>query len=187
MPDLFIIAGPNGAGKTTASYTILPEMLGITQFVNADDIAKGLSPFNPGSVAIQAGRIMLTRIKNLIQMNSDFAFETTLSAKSYVQLIREAQNANYYTTLVFFYLDSPELAIERVRTRVLEGGHSIPEEIVRRRYAIGIYNFNHLFFNMVDKWMVFDNSNNPLTFVAEGLKGKQALIYDQIIWNNIKQ
>jgi len=107
MANLYIISGCNGAGKTTASYSILPDMLNCKEFVNADEIAKGLSPFQPDRVAIESGRIMLSRIKELLNHNVDFAFETTLATKSYVQLIREAQSKGYFVTLVYFWLSSP--------------------------------------------------------------------------------
>ena len=121
MANLYVISGCNGAGKTTASYSVLPDMLNCKEFVNADEIAKGLSPFQPDKVAIEAGRIMLSRIKDLINHDVDFAFETTLATKSYVQFIREAQSKGYMVTLVYFWLNSPELAIERVKTRVISG------------------------------------------------------------------
>ena len=135
MPKLYIIAGCNGAGKTTASYTVLPEMLGCKEFVNADEIAKGLSPFNPESVAIEAGRLMLQRMDDLLSEGSDFAFETTLSTRSYVKFIERAQAKGYFVTLLYFWLPTPEQAIERVATRVREGGHNIPSDVFRRRYA----------------------------------------------------
>lgn len=133
MPNLYIISGCNGAGKTTASYSVLPDMLDCKEFVNADEIAKGLSPFQPDKVAIEAGRIMLNRINELIKQKVDFAFETTLSARTYRHLIKEAQSNGYFVTLVYFWLSSVDLAIERVRTRVISGGHDIPEETIRRR------------------------------------------------------
>lgn len=134
MKKLFIIAGCNGAGKTTASYTILPEILECKEFVNADEIAKGISPFQPKKVSFEAGRIMLKRIKQLLDNGGNFAFETTLSSKSYVNFINEAKIAGYKITLIFFWLNSADLAVSRVRSRVKEGGHNIPEDVIRRRY-----------------------------------------------------
>jgi predicted ABC-type ATPase len=130
MPNLYIIAGCNGAGKTTASYTVLPEMLNCKEFVNADEIARGLSPFQPENVPIEAGKIMLSRIRELIKSKSDFAFETTLSARHFVKVIDEAQNLGYFVTLIFLWLESIELAIERVKLRVNTGGHNIPKEVI---------------------------------------------------------
>lgn len=129
MPNLYIFAGPNGAGKTTAAYTLLPEILEVFEFVNADEIARGLSPFNVESVAFEAGRIMLQRIDFLIAKGIDFAFETTLSTRSYVQTIRRAKEAGYEITLFFVYLSSPEMAVNRVAKRVSMGGHNIPQDV----------------------------------------------------------
>ena len=129
MPYLYIISGCNGAGKTTASFTILPEMLKCKEFVNSDEIAKGLSPFNSDSiaVAVEASRIMYKRIKELIASGETFAMETTLATRSGANLIREAQREGYYVTLLYFWLNTPDLAVERVKMRVAAGGHNIPE------------------------------------------------------------
>lgn len=132
MHNLYIISGCNGAGKTTASFTVLPEMLNCREFVNADEIARGISPFKPESVAIQAGKIMLSRIEELLLQRVDFAIETTLTTKSYLNTIKKAKALGYQVTLLFFWLNDVELAIERVKMRVLEGGHNIPEEVIKR-------------------------------------------------------
>lgn len=131
---LYIIAGCNGAGKTTASFTILPEILDCREFVNADEIARGLSPFQPEKVAFEAGRIMLKRIDELLLSKQSFAFETTLATKSYKNKIHEARNNGYDITLLFFWLNNTALAIERVKTRVLEGGHNINADVIERRF-----------------------------------------------------
>ena len=179
MPTLYIIAGPNGAGKTTASYTLLPEVLHCDEFVNADDIAKGLSPFNPEGVAIEAGRIMLTRIKHLLSENKTFAFETTLATRSYVGLIKDAKEKGYEIELVFFWLNKAETCIERVKTRVLEGGHNIPEETIKRRYERGVNNFVNLYEPLVDKWMLFDTTHSVYEQVAK--KGIDGLVIQDLI------
>ena len=186
MANLYVISGCNGAGKTTASYSVLPEMLNCREFVNADEIAKGLSPFQPEKAAIDAGRIMLRRIKDLINQNIDFAIETTLAAKTYVQLIQVAQSKGYFVTLIYFWLNSPELAVERVKARVISGGHSIPETIIYRRYRAGIDNLSKLYLPICDYWLIIDNSEPPFQVVAEGFKTKKIEIsnhikYDQII------
>lgn len=168
MPNLYVISGCNGAGKTTASFTVLPEILDCEEFINADEIARGLSPFNPDKAAIEAGRIMLSKIDEFIKKKVDFAFETTLSTKSYVHTIREATENGYDVTLLFFWLDSVELAIERVKTRVAEGGHDIPENVIRRRYISGIKNLFDLYMPVCDYWMVTNNSNPNLKLIAEG-------------------
>ena len=131
---LYIISGPNGAGKTTASYTVLPKILHCKEFVNADEIARGLSPFNPESVAIEAGRLMLKRISELLQRNESFSIETTLSTRSYFRLVEKAHLQGYDVTLLYFWLKSPQQAIERVAERVAKGGHDIPKDIIIRRY-----------------------------------------------------
>ena len=168
MPNLYIIAGCNGAGKTTASFTILPEMLNCKEFVNADSIAAGLSPFNPESVAIEAGRIMLMRINELLGAGVDFAFETTLATRSYVSLVKEAQAAGYKVTLLFIWLDSPETAIQRVARRVAKGGHNIAQDVVKRRYYRGISNLIALFIPVTDTWMVVNSTNVVIEPIAEG-------------------
>ncbi len=156
MPNLYIIAGCNGAGKTTASYTVLPEMLNCKEFVNADEIAKRLSPFQPETVSFEAGRIMLDRIQELMQRQIDFAFETTLSTKSYVSKIYKAKELGYRVVLIFFWLDSIVLAKECVKSKVAKGGHHIKEEIVERRYVRGIHNLLNLFIPIADAWFLYD-------------------------------
>ena len=164
--NLYIISGCNGAGKTTASYTVLPEILDCREFVNADEIARGLSPFNPESVAIEAGRLMLQRIEDLLERDETFAIETTLATKSYINLVRRAQTKGYTVRLLFFWLNSPELALLRIAERVAKGGHNIPEPIVRRRYVAGINNLFRLFMNEVDYWTIYDNSEYPAIQIA---------------------
>ena len=165
-PNLYIIAGPNGAGKTTASFTLLPEVLHCPNFVNADEIARGLSPFAPETVAFQAGRIMLQRIDELLQQCVDFAIETTLATRSYVQLVRRAQAVGYNVHLIFFYLENEQQAIERVAQRVSNGGHNIPETDIRRRFKRGIYNLLNLYIPICDSVLVYNNVRTPARLVA---------------------
>ncbi len=186
MPNLYIIAGSNGAGKTTASFTVLPEMLDCHEFVNADEIARGLSPLNPEKPLIESGRLMLTKIEKLISTGQDFAFETTLASKTYVKMIQKAKLANYHITLVFFWLDSTKLAIERVKTRVREGGHNIAEPIIIRRYFKGLKNLFRLYMPVCDFWMIFDNSKLPSELIAEGYTNKIISIKKQDIFDSIK-
>lgn len=166
--QLYIIAGCNGAGKTTASYTVLPDILKCREFVNADEIAKGLSPFNPSEMAIQAGRLMLQRIEDLLSQGETFSIETTLATRSYSNLINRAKEKGYVVTLLFFWLNSPELAIQRVSERVNHGGHNIPENVIRRRYVSGIRNLMELFIPIVNFWSIFDNSQSPRQMIAYG-------------------
>lgn len=165
--NLYIIAGCNGAGKTTASFTILPEILDCKEFVNADEIAKGLSPFQPEKVSFEAGRIMLNRINELLSENESFAFETTLSTKSYKSKILEAKDKGYRVTLLFFWLQTIELAKERVKTRVLEGGHNIETNIIERRFIRGIKNLFDIYLPIVDGTLLFDNSEGQHELLAE--------------------
>ena len=187
MKQLFIIAGPNGAGKTTASLTVLPEILHCKEFVNADEIAKGLSPFNPEGVAFQAGRIMLQRIDELLKQGVSFAFETTLSTKSYISLIRNAQEQGYNVTLVFFYLPSAEQAIMRVAKRVSEGGHNIPSDVIVRRYKRGLENLQKLYMPICDNWIIYNNctAGGEVKRVASGNLNSPLRIDDHIAFNHI--
>lgn len=185
MPDLYIIAGPNGAGKTIASFTLLPQVLDIKEFVNADEIARGLSPFNPESVAFEAGRIMLQRIEQLVNAGASFAFETTLSTRSYAKLIRQCNEKSYKAHLLFLWLNSPELAIERVKSRAAKGGHNIPEETIRRRYKNGLQNFVCLFMPLCDEWIVADNSYERPETIAQGKLTETDTIAQPIKWKEI--
>jgi len=184
MPNLYIISGCNGAGKTTASFTVLPEMLGCREFVNADEIARGISPFKPESVAIQAGKIMLNRIEDLLANQMDFAIETTLTTKSYINTIAKAKTLGYQVTLLFFWLNDVELAIERVKTRVSEGGHHIPEEVIRRRYSKGIQNLEE-FAAISNYWLVINSSDTELQFIAEGNLNKEITIFEKAVWSKL--
>ena len=186
LPKLYIIAGCNGAGKTTASFTILPEILGCKEFINADEIAKGLSPFQPESVAMQAGRIMLARMDELLQKGETFAFETTLATKSYKQKIEWAQDNGYEVTLLFFWLDSPNIAKERVAQRVAEGGHSIPLETIERRYYNGIANLFTIYIDIVDICYIFDNSEGRKELIAQKERHKDIVIYNNDKFNLMK-
>ncbi|MBX0334895.1 zeta toxin family protein [Pontibacter sp. HSC-14F20] len=187
MPNLYIISGCNGAGKTTASFTVLPEMLGCREFVNADEIARGLSPFQPEKVAVEAGRIMLQRIDELLRKKEDFAIETTLATRSYAQTIKRARESGYNVTLIYFWLASPELAIQRVKNRVAEGGHHIPEDVIRRRYKKGVKNLFELFIPICDYWIIIDNSQTPYNIVAEGQQEQELKIQSQSVWEKLKE
>lgn len=184
MPKLFIISGCNGAGKTTASYTILPEMLNCIEFVNADEIAKGISPFSPESAAIQAGRIMLERVADLLANGKDFAIETTLATRTHLNIVREAQAKGYVVTLLFFWLNVPELAIERVRLRVKSGGHNVNEKTILRRYNLGIRHLFDLYLPACEYWMLIDNSNSPEVIVEGGL-GITTKVHNKTLFNQL--
>ena len=186
MPRLYIISGCNGAGKTTASYSLLPEMLDCTQFVNSDEFAKGLSPFNPEKASIQASRYMLMKIRYLLKRNQDFAIETTLATRTLLKTVKMAQSAGYTVTLLYFWLDSPELAIERVKARVSTGGHDIPEETIRRRYKVGVDYFFYYYAPVCERWILADNSQIPFRVIAEGVKDGVISIKDEDTFARIK-
>jgi predicted ABC-type ATPase len=185
MAHLYIIAGCNGAGKTTASFTVLPEMLHCKEFVNADEIAKGLSPFNSERVSIQAGKIMLRRMHDLIRTKVDFAFETTLAPRTYVQLVELAKSEGYLVTLVYFWLNSPDLANARVKMRYANGGHNIDENVIRRRYFAGLHNLFLLYLPLCNFWMMINNSVTPSQLIAEGADGKKVRIHQHRTYNEI--
>ncbi len=184
--NLYIIAGCNGAGKTTASFTILPEIIECKEFVNADEIAKGLSPFQPETVSFEAGRIMLNRINDLLEAGDSFAFETTLSTRSYKQKIEQAKLKGYTITLLFFWLENAELAKERVKTRVLEGGHNIEPDIIERRYYRGLKNLFDIYLPIVDGAFLFDNSLGKHELIAQQTIGNKFEVINQLTFSNIK-
>lgn len=164
---IVIIAGPNGAGKTTFAREFLPTDAELPNFVNADLIAAGLSPFAPDLAAFKAGRIMLETIADCVRRGESFSIETTLSGVSYAQMIPGWRASGYVVKLIFLSLPDVELAIERVATRVVQGGHNIPEEVIRRRYVNGISNFER-YKLLMDSWQLYDNSGAPTVLLDEG-------------------
>ena len=186
MPHVIVIAGPNGAGKSTTAPSILKETLGVTEFVNADTIASGLSAFNPEGAAFQAGRIMLERLHTLAAEQKDFAFETTLATRSYLRWLKELKKQGYMVHLFFFWLPSSEFAIARVAERVKMGGHNVPEETVRRRYHAGLKNFFELYRESADSWFMFDNSKPGVpTLIATCGHDAGFVKEDGVVWECI--
>lgn len=172
-PQVVVIAGPNGAGKTTLSPFLLRDTLGVLEYVNADPIAHGLSGFDPGSVALEAGRVMLNRLHELAKQRKTFAFETTLAAKHYAGWIKRLRHDGYAFQLMFLWLPSPDLAVQRVRARVHAGGHDVPEHVIRRRCAAGLRNFSKLYQPLANTWAVYDNSKSPNPImIAQGGEGE---------------
>ena len=167
MPRLFIISGCNGSGKTTASYAVLPELLGCSEFVNSDEFAKSLSPFSPEKASVAASRFMLMKMRHLLDRKDDFAIETTLATRSLLKVIKDAQGQGYYVTIMYLWLNSPDLAVSRVKARVVSGGHNIKEETVRRRYIVGLHYLFRDFMPICDRWILCDNSEDKLKIVAE--------------------
>jgi len=176
-PNLYIIAGPNGAGKTTFARKFLPDYARCLEFVNVDLIANGLSPFGPERAALKAGRIMLEQIHSLMNRGLDFGFETTLSGKSYLRLLNELKQRKCYNIHLFFlWINSVKLALERIELRVQQGGHNIPEAVVRRRFDKGISNFFHFYRPVVDRWIIFNNSGDVPEVVAFEESGKLEVV-----------
>lgn len=187
MPHIILIAGPNGAGKSTSAPGVLQGALKVSQFVNADTIALGLSGFEPERAAFQAGRVMLARLKQLAADREDFAFETTLASKTFAPWIRELKNDGYHFHLVFLTLPSPVLSIERVAERVRMGGHHVPEETIRRRYDAGIRNFFRLYHPLADGWRVYDNTDLAPSLIASGSGVRVECVADAAAWNRLKE
>ncbi|KAB0672011.1 Zeta toxin family protein [Oryzomonas sagensis] len=167
-PKIVIIAGPNGAGKTTFAREFLPHEANCPDFINADLIAAGLSPFRPEAAAFRAGRLMLEEMHEKILNNKSFAFETTLSGRTYVKLLRECRNRGYHVLLVFLSLPTDDMAVARVAARVAQGGHNVPEADIRRRFGVGLKNFHEVYKEAVDGWTMYDNSGNIPRVIERG-------------------
>lgn len=182
-----IIAGPNGAGKSTSAPQLLQGALEVSEFVNADVIASGLSAFGPGGTAIEAGRMMLKRIRRLASMKADFAFETTLASRSFARWATELRQEGYELSLVFLWLSSAEFAIERVRERVASGGHDIPEEAIRRRFRTGLRNFFQLYRPLASTWLFYDNTDaSGPRLIACGKYDETETIFLSDTWRRVK-
>ncbi len=186
MPDVVVIAGPNGAGKSTLAPALLRDTFNITQFVNADVIAQGLSAFAPEAVAFEAGRVTLGRLRDLASQGEDFAFETTLATRSYAPWLNKLQKSGYQVCLVFLWLESVDIAIKRVAARVKAGGHSIPEATIRRRYDRGMKNFFELYVPLTNSWRVFHASPIIPKEIARYDELGGEVIFDQDLWKRIK-
>ena len=186
MPRMYIISGCNGSGKTTASYTLLPELLDCSEFVNSDEFAKSLAPFHPETAYITASRYMLKKLRYLFTRREDFCIETTLATRSLLKTVRMAQDQGYYVTVVYLWLNDPEIAVRRVAARVEAGGHDVAPDVIRRRYYTGLEYFFDLYSPVCDKWMLVDNSENEFRIVAEGsAKGTQ--VRDLAVYQQIKE
>jgi predicted ABC-type ATPase len=185
-PSVVIVGGPNGAGKSTCAPLLVRDTLGVKEWVNADAIAQGLSAFQPTGVALEAGRLMLERLHDLAARGADFAFETTLSGRTYARFLQALTAQGYATHLVFLSLRSADIAVERVRLRVERGGHSVPEADIRRRYILGIQNLLTLYTPLVDSWAVYDNSGtSEPTLTALGGAG-YLNVFDESAWQKLR-
>lgn len=184
--NVYIIAGPNGSGKTTFAKLFLPEYVNCPNFVNADLIAQGLAPFEPRTAAIKAGKLVLQQINEYARRGFDFAFETTLSGKSYAKLLSELKSQEYSLHLFFLWIPSPELAIARIKDRVAEGGHHVPPEDVRRRFVRGLRNFFKMYESILDSWVLIDNSKSKPVLIAKRQNGDREVM-DQKLFDSIQK
>ena len=184
--SLYIVAGPNGAGKTTFAREFLPNYVECLEFVNADLIASGLSPFSPDRAAISAGRLMLKRIHHLAERGIDFAFETTLSGKGYVRLLKDLKSLGYRIHLYFLWINNVDIALGRVADRVRRGGHNVPEEIVHRRFSRGLPNLFNFYRPFLDLWAIFDNSTDHPVMIACEEDGELEII-DPVLFSKLSK
>lgn len=184
-PSVVILAGPNGAGKSTAAPALLQGALSVTEFVNADVIARGLSGFNVEGAAIAAGRVMLARLRELARHRVSFAFETTLASRSLARRLVELKREGYSVHIIFLWLSSAELGIERVADRVRMGGHSVPADTIRRRYRAGVRNFFGLYERLASTWRLYDNSGASPKLIAARLDISPMNVYDEGIWASV--
>ena len=186
MPRMYIISGCNGSGKTTASYMLLPELLDCSEFVNSDEFAKSLAPFHPETAYITASRYMLKKLRYLFARREDFCIETTLATRSLLKMVRTAQDQGYFVTVVYLWLNDPEIAVQRVAARVEAGGHDVPPDVIRRRYYTGLEYFFTLYKPACDKWMLVDNSEGEFRIIAEGTD-KGTTVRDLTLYTLIKE
>lgn len=185
-PHVIIIAGPNGAGKSTTAPHLLKDLFDVAEFVNADVIAQGLSAFATETVAFQAGRIMLNRLHQLADNRRNFAFETTLSTRSYAAFLQHLKVKDYRIYLIFFWLPSPEMSIARVAERVRNGGHYVPDEVVQRRYKRGLDNFFNLYKPLADQWRFYDNADfEGAKLIAAGSSNQEHNLAIPKLWNHL--
>jgi len=186
MPVMYIISGCNGSGKTTTSYSLLPELLECRQFVNSDEFAKSLSPFNPSAASVRASRYILMKVNYMLDHGETFSIETTLATRTLLKIVGRAQQHGYKVIIMYFWLSSPQMAIERVRRRVASGGHDIPDEVIKRRYYMGLSYFFNYYIPVCDQWILGDNTIAPFKVIAQGSKGDETIIRDPKTYEIIK-
>ena len=185
MKELVVLGGPNGAGKTTAAQIVIPRKLDIAEFINADEIARGLSPFNPDGAALAAGRLMLQRMRNLASGEQSFAIETTCSGRGHLNFLRQCKNAGWRIIFVFLWLPSPQIALDRVARRVAAGGHAVQPEIVVRRYWSGLRNMYSSYLPLADVAAVYDNGGDEPILIAERITGADLTVHDPECWKSL--
>lgn len=192
-PEVFMLGGPNGAGKTTAALSLLPHFLNTYEFVNADEIARGLNPINPPSADIMAGRVMIERIRSLIHAKTNFAFETTCAGRNHLRTLQMCKEAGYNLNLFFFWLPTPKMAIDRVSWRVKQGGHDIPADTIHRRYWAGLRNLVDEYLPLVDRAFIFDataeksSARENYTVILEKMENGETLIHSLEAWRAIER
>lgn len=187
-PDIFILGGPNGAGKTTAAKILLPSRLFVIRaFLNADEIARELNPADPESAALRAGRILLEKMRSFIRSETSFAMETTLSGKSYLPVLADCKERGWRISLLYLWVPSPEYSIRRVAHRVTQGGHSIPDDVIYRRYQSGMWNMRHLYLPLAHDATIYDNRDSGLRLVARREAPQSLQVFDQEIWSKIEE
>jgi predicted ABC-type ATPase len=186
VKEIVILSGPNGAGKTTAARKLLPKLPSIKEFLNADELARAISPEDPERAAFAAGRRLLARMRELIALNQSFGLESTLSGRSYLYLLNRCKQAGWRITLLYLWLPSPEAAIKRVAQRVREGGHGLAPEVIQRRYYAGLSNFRSLYLPLADELEVYDNSVMR-TQIAKRVEGGILQILDASRWSRIER
>ena len=182
--NVYIIAGPNGSGKTTFARKFLPDYAKCSNFINADLIASGLSPFSPGTVAIKAGKLVLEEIKGLSNKGADFAFETTLAGRSYIKFLKKLKEDSYSINIFFLWIPNTDLALNRIKDRVAEGGHDVPAIDVRRRFDRGLNNFFKYYKPLADTWLLFNNSDVVPRLIAREKNGTTE-VFDKELFNAI--
>jgi predicted ABC-type ATPase len=186
LKHIVAIGGPNGAGKTTAARLLVPSALNIREFINADEIARGLSPFEPERVAVAAGRLMIARMRELVRDHCSFAFETTCAGRAHLALLQKCKAQGWRLTLLFLWLPSPRLALDRVARRVQAGGHQVPADVVVRRYWAGLVNMRELYLPLADLAAIYDNSDEQRTLVAERIASGTFAVHDAARWAAIE-
>lgn len=184
QPVIVVLGGINGSGKTTASQKLLADQLALMTFVNADTIARGLSAFDPESVAAEAGAVMIERIRRLADDRADFAVETTLAGRTYISFLRRLRSEGYRVELYYFWLPSPDMAVQRVRERVASGGHNIPEDTIRKRYGRSMKNFWTEYRALADFWAVYHNGGSSPRLTAAGSLGGEPVVAHPSDWRD---
>lgn len=188
IKNLFMIGGPNGAGKTTSAFSLMPELIHCEEYVNADAIAASLSPFKPESIGIKAGKLMLSRIHELAHQNLNFAYETTMASRTFVQLINQCRNNGYCINILYIWLNHPDLAVQRVNSRVEKGGHKIDESVIRRRYKRSMQNLMNIYIPLADRWSIVDNSTlDPIIVAQKLMRSEEIDIHEKNTWVKFKE